>query len=224
MQMRFDRPTLAAMGLLTLYFAVSIPVSLTQSLFLHHWLVWNVFLAMLPPLFAWLFMRCRIKGLRAALSVMWCLFFPNAPYLVTDLIHIAHLSFSTRGEELALYPWLTLMQVGISLFLATTMGLWSLSVVHRALQRRCGSVLGWMAVGLICAASGYAVYLGRFLRLNSWDVLQPIRLLRHMLQFTNGFALGFSAAFGAYILCTYCIFLAFGALRAGRASYDGLTN
>jgi len=199
------------LGLLALYFAVSIPVLLTQPLFLHHWLVWNVFLAMLPPLFAWLFARCRIKWLRAVLAVLWGLFFPNAPYLVTDLIHLAYLSFDTRWEGRALYPWLTLMQVGISLFLATAIGLWSLSVMHRTVRNRRGAAAGWTAVGLTCAVSGYAVYLGRFLRLNSWDVLRPLHLLQRVFLHTDGFALRFSAAFGAYILCAYCIFRVFGA-------------
>lgn len=211
---RFDRPTLAAIGLLALYFAASIPVALTQTLFLHHWLAWNVFLAVLPPLLAWLFLRIRAKGLRAVLAVSWCLFFPNAPYLVTDLIHMAHLSFKTQGEGLALYPWLTLMQVGTSLFLSAIMGLWSLSVMHHAMRSRFGPVGGWVGVGLVCLASGYAVYLGRFLRFNSWDILHPLQLLQRALLHTDGFALGFSAAFGVYILFTYCVFRVFKTLRS----------
>jgi len=62
-------------------------------------------------------------------------------------------------------------------------------------------------------ASGYAVYLGRFLRLNSWDVLRPMLLLQRALLYTDGFALWFSASFGAYIFCTYCVFRVFRALR-----------
>jgi len=217
MRTRIDRrPTLAAMGLLILYFSVSIPVYLTNTLFLHHWLVWNVFLAMLPPLFAWLFLHCRATGVRVALAALWCLFFPNAPYLVTDMIHLAHLSFVHWGEGREIYPWLTLMQAGISMFLATTMGLWSLSVMHRAMRNRWGSLAGWLTVVLNCAASGYAVYLGRFLRLNSWDVLRPDLLLRRALLYTDGFALRFAASFGAYVLFTYCIFRAFGALYAQK--------
>jgi len=220
-KIRFDRHTLAAVALLALYFAVSIPVYLTQSLFLHHWLVWNVFLALLPPLFAWFFMRCQVKGLRLALAVLWFLFFPNSPYLVTDLIHLAHLSFDHWGEGRALYPWLTLMQVGISMFLATSMGLWSLSVMHRAMRRWRGPVAGWLMAGLVCIAGGYAVYLGRFLRFNSWDVLQPLRLLERALRYTDGFALWFSAGFAAYILFAYCIFRIFGALHRHQEKADG---
>jgi len=219
MRERLDRPTLAAVGLLALYFAVSIPVFLTQPLSMHHWLVWNVFLAMMPPLFAWLFARCRVKGLRAALAVLWLLFFPNATYMVTDLMHMHNLTFHAWGEGRSLYPWLTLLQVGIAVFLSTTMGLWSLGVMHRAIRERGGSAAGWAAVGLICAGSGYATYLGRFLRFNSWDVLNPTHLLQRALLYTDGFALRFSAAFGAYILFTYCVFRAFGALHsAGHSS------
>ncbi|MCL2811437.1 MAG: DUF1361 domain-containing protein [Clostridia bacterium] len=217
-KIRFDRSALAIIGLLLLYFAVSVPVYLTHSLFLHHWLVWNVFLALLPPLFAWLFMHCRFKGLRLMLAVLWLLFFPNAPYLMTDMIHLAHLSFVHWGEGRELYPWLTLMQTGISIFLATTMGLWSLSVMHRAMRRWGGPVAGWLIVGLVCLASGYAVFMGRFLRFNSWDVLQPLRLLEYTARYTDSFAIWFSAGFGLYILFTYCIFRAFGALRATKTA------
>jgi len=213
-KIRFHRSALAIAGLLALYFVVSIRVYYTQSLFLHHWLVWNVFLAMLPPLFAWVFMHCRIKGLRLMLAALWFLFLPNAPYLVTDLIHLAHLSFDHWGEGRALYPWLTLMQTGISMFLATTMGLWSLSVMHRAMGRWRGPVAGWVMTVLVCMASGYAVFLGRFLRFNSWDVLQPLHLLGRAVRYTDDFGLLFSLSFGAYILFTYCIYRAFGALHA----------
>ena len=214
MRIRFDRSVLAVLGLLAVYFAVSVPVYLTHTLFLHHWLVWNVFLATLPPLFAWLFIHCRIKGLRLALAALWLLFLPNAPYLVTDMIHLAHLSFDHWGSGRALYPWLTLMQTGISMFLATTMGLWSLGVMHRAIRNRAGPAVGWLSVALICMASGFAVYLGRFLRFNSWDVLQPLRMLERISRHTDAFALQFSASFGAFILFTYCIFRAFGGLHA----------
>jgi len=74
-----------------------------------------------------------------------------------------------------------------------------------------GPVAGWLSVGMICMACGYATFLGRFLRLNSWDVLQPLRTLERIVQHTDAFALQFSASFGAYILFTYCIFRAFGA-------------
>lgn len=213
MRNHFGRSTTAAMCLLALYFAVSIPVALTQSLFLHRWLVWNVFLAMLSPVLAWAFMHCGKRGLRAALAALWCLFFPNAPYLVTDLIHIARLSFGAQAGRLALYPWLTLMQVGAAVFLATTIGLWSLGVMHDAARGRFGSLAGWAAVGLLCLLGGYGVYLGRFVRLNSWDVLRPIHLLQSVLRHMDGDAMRFSAAFGAYILFTYCVYRVYGALK-----------
>ena len=57
----------------------------------HVFLVWNLFLAYLPLLFAWLAYKSHKRPLLiVGLAFLWLLFFPNAPYLVTDLIHLRH--------------------------------------------------------------------------------------------------------------------------------------
>lgn len=206
MKKAFHSPALAAVILILLYFALSIPVAIIHPLFLHHWLVWNVFLALLPPLFAGLLMHTKQKWLQAALFFLWFSFFPNAPYLVTDLIHIVYLDFSSQN----LYAWLTLFQIGMALFLASILGLWSLQVIHGSFQKAFGKLIGWGVVLISCIACGYAVYIGRFIRFNSWDIfIAPLTILKTIFSKTNLFALQFSGAFAAYLLFIYSVFYTF---------------
>jgi uncharacterized membrane protein len=50
------------------------------------------------------------------------------------------------------------------------LGMVSLDMMHRQLRRLLGNVWSWMAIGTMVGLSGFAIYLGRFLRINSWNV------------------------------------------------------
>lgn len=142
----------------------------------HAYLVWNLFLAWLPLMFA-LFAVERFSETNnprdrkfLALGIAWLLFFPNAPYIFTDLVHVLANGRPTFWTELML-----ILLAAMTGFLA---GFLSLQVMHAFVTRRWGRIVGWMFVMIVCGLAGFGVYLGRFTRLNSWDVLwNPVRLV-----------------------------------------------
>ena len=141
----------------------------------HLYLVGNLFLAWLPLLFAVLAVeRFTVTNHPRdrkflALAIAWLLFFPNAPYIFTDLVHVAKYwrpSF-----------WAELMLVLLGALTGFLAGFLSLQVMHGLATRLWGRARGWFFVAVVSGLSGFGVYLGRFLRLNSWDVLNPVRLV-----------------------------------------------
>jgi uncharacterized membrane protein len=100
---------------------------------------------------------------------LWLLFLPNAPYILTDILHLTRTSDAPAWYDLALL----LSCSGTGLLL----GYLSLIDVQRIVARRFSSIFGWLFAIVSLGLSGFAIYLGRFLRWNSWDVLvTPTRL------------------------------------------------
>jgi len=129
-------------------------------------LIWNLFLAAIP--FGAALMLEALDKLRAwtALQwgclVMWLLFLPNAPYIVTDFVHLRQRS----GIPLWYDILLLISSAGTGLLL----GYASVTIVQRIITRRYGVVRGWLVALSALMLSAFGVYLGRFLRFNSWDV------------------------------------------------------
>jgi uncharacterized membrane protein len=134
-------------------------------------LIWNLFLAWLPLLFAWLALRWQNRTpLVLGALFLWLLFFPNAPYLVTDLIHLRPLPPVPLWYDLILLFDYALL----GLFLAFV----SLHMMQNLVDRRFGSAASWAFVLSVLSISGLGVFIGRFLRWNSWDLfLRPFSLL-----------------------------------------------
>ena len=165
---------LAALGA---YALVSLYVYERSGIFIHRAIVWNVFLALLPYLFMTLFFAAQQRkhhlGMLAAF-LCWLLLFPNVPYLITDFIHISPLTFYIFQETGSVYvrallPWLELLHLAVGIFFGIMSGYRSLYLLHEFTAERLGQLRTWLLAALICLLSSYGVYLGRFLRLNSWD-------------------------------------------------------
>lgn len=105
----------------------------------------------------------------AALFGLWLLFLPNAPYILTDILHLTRASDAPAWYDLALL----LSCSGTGLLL----GYLSLLDVQEIVARSFSPIFGWIFAVVSLVLSGFAIYLGRFLRWNSWDVLvTPTRL------------------------------------------------
>ena len=200
-------------GISLLYAWGSLLALLLWPHFIHGMITWNVFLAALPLLFAVLaqkLLSARRNVLAACCTVLWLLLFPNAPYLVTDLLHMNLLRFyGSSGYTTDLLAWLRLAHVGIGVLLGTLLGLLSLDMMRREVRARKGKCLASAAVAAVCLLSGYGIYIGRFLRVNSWDALNPVMLIHRLLANLTPFAIGFSLLMGAYTLAAYTLFWAF---------------
>lgn len=155
-------------------FLLAIRVALTghtRQLFL----VWNLFLAWVP-LFLALTAVCiahtrpQRRGWFIAAAAAWLLFFPNAPYILTDVIHLSPKAYPRYWTDLVLILMFAL--IGLVL------GFLSLFLMQRLVARRHGWPAGWLFALIVAALSGFGIYAGRFLRWNSWDVVfSPVNLL-----------------------------------------------
>jgi uncharacterized membrane protein len=141
---------------------------------LHSYLIWNLALAWLPLFFALILShqderRARLITLIPA-GLAWLLFFPNAPYICTDLVHLSPSWQRTFWPDLVLILLFAL--------LGLIVGFLSLYLIQRIVARRCGPITGWSFAAVMTTLCGPAIYLGRFHRWNSWDVLlNPFDLL-----------------------------------------------
>jgi uncharacterized membrane protein len=132
------------------------------------YLLWNLFLAWLPLVFA-LQLAHRLKHKLwsswecLTLSVLWLLFLPNSFYLVSDFIHLQ------EGPR----PDILYDAVMFTAFIYTgvILGFTSLYLVHLQLRRRLSPRLAAIWVGVTLFLCSVAIYIGRDLRWNSWDVV-----------------------------------------------------
>lgn len=166
-------------------------------------LAWNLFLAWVPcalGLLSWRLRRAHIAAF-VVVSVAWLAFFPNAPYIVTDLMHLR----TTRGAPL----WLDGLVVGAAAATGLFLGLASLHHIQSALTHRFRRpwVAACIAV-LACYLAAVGVYLGRFLRWNTWDLLsQPDEILADAwATLAEPRLVGFVAALGTAVVVAYVVY------------------
>jgi uncharacterized membrane protein len=128
-------------------------------------LFWNLILAWVPllcALAAYVRARQRRDLTVALLLVPWLLFFPNAPYLLTDFIHL--------GEGPAPL-WYDALMLSAFAWTGLLLGFASLYLVQMILRREFGDTVAWLGVVAALGLGSIGVYVGRFIHLNSWDAL-----------------------------------------------------
>jgi uncharacterized membrane protein len=200
-------PLIGSLALSVLFSVALIGVRIERTHSLHYgFLLWNLVLALIP-LGAVTLARLADRGShrvrRLALLAVWLLFLPNAPYLVTDLVHLR--------ENPGVPFWYDLALLFSCAWNGLILGLLALHDAHGLVARRRGGGAGWALAALAVGLSGFGVYLGRFPRWNSWDVVtQPRALLAdiahrvvHPMAHARTWAVTvmFSALFGAAYLC-----------------------
>ena len=151
---------------------VMIRIERTGS-FYYRFLLGNLFLAAIPLfLSSGLRVADRLKlnwVMMICLFCLWLLFLPNAPYILTDILHLPRANEAPMWYDLALL--LSCSGTGL------LMGYLSLIDVQAIVAKRFSTVVGWLFALTSLVLSGFALYLGRFLRWNSWDVLiEPTRV------------------------------------------------
>jgi uncharacterized membrane protein len=166
------------------------------------YLVWNLVLAWMPLVLAVLlvvtYARSRSAVELIAVGLAWLLFLPNAPYILTDFIHL--------GPEHKLFDTVV---IGSFAMTAVALGFVSLVLVQLVVTRAAGAMLGWATAIFSLFAASFGIYLGRVLRFNSWDVVsRPHRLfelakLRVDDPFGNRYLIGFTLALGSVLVLMY---------------------
>jgi uncharacterized membrane protein len=179
-------------------------------------LVWNLFLAWIPLVLALaVYDGYRRGASRVALLAgggLWLLFFPNAPYIVTDLKHLR-----TWDGMPILYD---VVLASAAAWAGLAIGFVSLFLMQRIVRRLAGAVNAWFFVLAVLALSSFGIYLGRVRRWNSWDIFfQPTSLLADVWApiahpFDHPRTVALTMLLTAFLAATYLVFYSFMSLSS----------
>ncbi len=168
----------------------------TNSIF-YGFMLWNLFLAFIP------FLISKIIPLRSKINLwiwfpVWLLFLPNAPYLLTDIFHLKQGTAMPIWYDLLLL--ITFSINGLFLYFSSLIKMFRLILINYSVKT--ATFIIYSAIFL----SSFGVYLGRYLRWNSWEIVQePFGLLQDIFYRiinpyshpkTWGITFGYSILFG----------------------------
>jgi uncharacterized membrane protein len=183
-------------------------------------LVWNLFLAWIPFLVGYLIYAVasrgnRLRWLIPAAAFIWLIFFPNAPYILTDFQHLNQPGWQDIDT------WYDVLMLMWFAFTGLLLGIVSLFMMQEVIRWQFGRWTGWGFVALVTALTSLGVYMGRFLRWNSWDILHKpgelaLLTLQHV-ESPSARSIVFTGIFGAFFLFLYLTLYAFGHLLQERA-------
>ncbi|QTD37052.1 DUF1361 domain-containing protein [Polaribacter batillariae] len=183
-------------------FLFIVRVKLTGSLFFG-FLLWNLFLAMVPYLISLKIKRLNFEKITKpkliSLLFIWLIFLPNAPYIITDFIHLHHIKSTL--------VWLDLFIIFAYASTGLCITILSLFDVYKIIKQKWNLKYAnyfSYAVTFLC---GFGIYLGRFLRLNSWDIFtNPITVLKKsMYSFNDAKTWLVTFGFGTFIYLLFSI-------------------
>ena len=177
-------------------------------------------------LFAWIPYWCALmlsgwerrgaltRGRFVIVGAAWLVWFPNAPYMITDFVHL--------HDHPPLAWWFEIGLIATFALAGCFLGAASLRIMHDFVRRRGGDCVGWAFVLAATMLCGFGIYLGRIQRWNSWDVvLRPRPLAAQIFErladpLAHMQTIGVTLMFGAMTLAIYLMFAAAG----GRDTND----
>ncbi len=182
-------------------------IYITKSFFFG-FLIWNLFLALIPYLISSRIKKVELKKISniklIPILFVWLLFLPNAPYIITDFIHLHHSQSTLVWLDMFLLFAFSL--TGLILTIISMSNIYN--IIELKWSLRCAKYFSISAT-FLC---GFGIYLGRFLRLNSWDVFtSPITVIKKSLLTINDPKTWFiTIVFGSFL---YIIFILFKSLK-----------
>ena len=143
--------------------------------------IWNLFLAWIPYLIGIYlpvaYYTMRSKFFAYVLLIIWFLFWPNSPYILTDLLHLKQKQNIPLWFDLGLilsFAWAGLM-----------LGFISLIEIQNLIRKRTNTTISWFFACFVLLTGALGIYIGRYGRLHSWDVFIPEKLYSTLLVNLN---------------------------------------
>jgi uncharacterized membrane protein len=168
-------------------------------------LIWNLFLAWIPfALAVFVYDRWRRRGAGLTLFVLgalWLLFFPNAPYIATDFVHL------DRGS--AAPYWYDAVTIAAFAWMGVLLGFASLYLMQTVVRQWRGELAGWIFAVVAIGLGSLGIYLGRFLRLNSWDAVEHPSVLPRILHAVARDPFAYQEAIAVTLLFTFALMFAY---------------
>ena len=130
--------------------------------------IWNIILAIIPFFISYHLLQYSKRGKNNILvyvigSILWLLFLPNAPYLVTDIIHV--------GKSIGVPLWLDSLTLFCSAWVGMLLAIHSLSFMEKLFREKFSKHFATFLIMISILLSSFGMYIGRFVRLSSWDLL-----------------------------------------------------
>ncbi|MEO6313396.1 MAG: DUF1361 domain-containing protein [Chitinophagaceae bacterium] len=156
-------------------------------------LVWNLFLAFIPYFLSYtLTLRpawAKNKWKFSLALVTWLLFVPNSFYMLTDLFHLY--------DSASVPRWYDLLLIFCFAWNALLMGILSVRHIEKIIQSRWHYRTDWLFVYPVMLLNALGIYIGRYLRFNSWDVVSNpfhlvadiVRLVIHPIAYKDAWAM-----------------------------------
>lgn len=198
-------------------------ILLTYFVFNFHYkfMVLNLSLAYIPLEIALLMRFSNWKSnYFIGLFLLWLLFYPNAPYILTDAFHVEQLNIYRAYQPFRLYlpSWNAFVHLQIGIFYGFTCGLTSLFIVQKTLEHR--KILTaryhiFMFHVIVALLTGYGIYLGRFPRLHTVYILtEPLTVIKILISTLTKETLYFSLSMAILQLalvgiCSIFVFLGY---------------
>lgn len=174
--------------------------------FFYLFLVWNLFLAVIPyAITTYLISLKNIKKISLLFyGGIWLLFLPNAPYIITDLLHL-------RLSNIH-FMWLDVLLVTSFAFNGMMLFFLSLMDMETILKKYLNKKNIYHILHFVCIITGFGMYLGRFLRYNSWEIIQhPSALFTDIINIIIQPSLHieawiFTGSFGLFLIVGFWLF------------------
>ncbi len=205
---RFKTFALVSVSMLFSIILLMIRMKLTHSFF-YLFLVWNLFLAVIPfAITTYLVSLPKLNTLWLVLCFgVWLLFLPNAPYIITDLLHL-----KIGPTHLLWLDILVIMSFALNGLLLFYLSIIDMkSILQTFLSKKKVNYV----ITITLFLTGFGVYLGRFLRYNSWEILSnPKYLFVDIINitvkpFAHQEAWLFTILFGLFLWVGYWVFKIF---------------
>lgn len=170
---------------------------------LYFWMNWNLLLAIVPLYASYKASTTQKRSHRWLLGFIWLLFFPNSIYMVTDLFHLS--------PTYTIPLWYDLLLLFSMALNGIVLGLLSLNNIEKTISSVFKKKVMHFTIFLLLFLCGYGIYLGRYERWNSWDIItQPYLLFNSMVHhiihpFRNleVWAISFTFSIWMYLLYQY---------------------
>ena len=210
---RFKIISLLTMSMTLSIVLLMIRMKLNQSFFFL-FLVWNLFLAIVPfGITTYLRSAEKLKKVSFVISFcVWLLFLPNAPYIITDLLHL-----SNSNDYMM---WLDVLVVTSFAYNGLVLFFLSLLDMESLLKPFIINKYRYFVMTFIHFITAFGIYLGRFLRYNSWELVQhPFELFADIMNiiFHPSIHLQawiFTFTFGAFLSVGFYMFKSFSKLNS----------
>lgn len=178
-------------------------------------LIWNIFLSWIPFVISLkisksYFNSKRFSIMTTLLGFLWLIFYPNAPYIITDYIHLGSKYIKqdyilTFNPELIL--WYDFVLISLFVIISLSLGFLALYNIQNIIKDRFNGFISWTIVIIVNILSSFAIYLGRFIRFNSWDIITNLDdIIKTSLNIFNANTIAFILLFTLLLTIIHCIF------------------